>query len=105
MIFVYVLQGEDGKRYVGITNNLERRLMEHRSHHTKGGQLLGNFTLVLTEEYPDYTSARKREMFLKSGPRMSQTATTVFLIVDISYNPKTYSEYHINLEIVRSSHI
>jgi predicted GIY-YIG superfamily endonuclease len=53
MIFVYVLRGHDGKRYVGITNNLERRLAEHRAHHSKGGQLLGSFTLVLTEEYPD----------------------------------------------------
>jgi len=29
--------------------------------------MLGEFTLVLTEEFPDHASARKREVFLKSG--------------------------------------
>ncbi len=67
MIFVYVLRGQDGKRYVGITNNIERRLSEHRAHHSKGGQLLGSFSLVHTEDYPDHSAARKREIFLKSG--------------------------------------
>ena len=67
MVFLYVLQGVNGKRYVGITNNLQRRLSEHRTHHSKGGQLLGEFALVLTEEYADYSSARSREVFLKSG--------------------------------------
>jgi putative endonuclease len=66
MVFVYVLQGAK-KRYVGITNNLGRRLAEHRSGRTKGAQIIGSFTLLHTEEFPDYSSARKREKFLKSG--------------------------------------
>jgi putative endonuclease len=67
MITVYVLSGETGTRYVGITNNLPRRLSEHHAHRSKGGQLLGAFSLALTEEYPDYATARRREIFLKSG--------------------------------------
>ena len=67
MVYVYVLCGSKGKRYVGITNNPARRLEEHRSHHTKGGQILGDVDLVLCEPYPDYASARTREIFLKSG--------------------------------------
>lgn len=52
MVYVYVLEGVDtGKRYVGITNNLYRRLTEHRSKRTKGGQLLGDFTLLLVEHF------------------------------------------------------
>ncbi|MGD9109536.1 MAG: GIY-YIG nuclease family protein [Phycisphaerales bacterium] len=66
MITVYVLQGR-AKRYVGITNNLERRLAEHRSGKTKGSQIIKDFALFYTEEFPDYKSARKREKFLKSG--------------------------------------
>jgi putative endonuclease len=66
MVTVYVLQGNN-KRYVGITNSLDRRLSEHRSGSTKGGQIIGQFRLLHTEEFPDYTSARKREKFLKSG--------------------------------------
>ena len=68
MVYVYVLEGVDtGKRYVGITNNLDRRLIEHRSKRTKGGQLLGDFTLLHVEHFRNYNVARKREIFLKSG--------------------------------------
>ena len=67
MIYLYVLQGEKGKRYVGITNNLERRLSEHRSGKTKGGQIIGEFKLLHIEKFEDYKEARKREVFLKSG--------------------------------------
>ncbi|MGA2915877.1 MAG: GIY-YIG nuclease family protein [Sedimentisphaerales bacterium] len=66
MITVYVLQGKN-KRYVGITNNLARRLAEHRSGHTKSAQIIGQFKLLHTEEFGDYISARKREKYLKSG--------------------------------------
>ena len=66
MVTVYVLQGET-RRYVGMTSDLTRRLAEHRSGNTKGGQAIGEFQLLHTEEFPDYTSARKREKFLKSG--------------------------------------
>ena len=68
-ITVYVLRGlETRKRYVGITKDLERRLAEHRQASSKGGQMLGAFELVLTEDdYPSYQAARTREKFLKSG--------------------------------------
>jgi len=66
MIVVYVLQGKS-KRYVGITNNLSRRLAEHKSGHTKSAQVIGQFKLLHTEKFPDYKSARKRGKYLKSG--------------------------------------
>jgi putative endonuclease len=66
MVTVYVLEGKQ-KRYVGITNNLARRLTEHSSGRTKAGQVIGNFKLLHTEQCPDYKSAREREKFLKSG--------------------------------------
>jgi len=66
MVTVYVLQGKT-KRYVGITNNLTRRLAEHKSGHTKSAQVIGQFKLLHTEEFPNHISARKREKFLKSG--------------------------------------
>jgi predicted GIY-YIG superfamily endonuclease len=67
MIVLYVLKGKTGKRYIGITNNLSRRLREHGMKTTKAGQILENFSLLCTEEFSDYGSARKREIFLKSG--------------------------------------
>jgi predicted GIY-YIG superfamily endonuclease len=65
MATVYVLQGKT-KRYIGITNNLYRRLAEHRSGHTKSAQVIGQFELLHAEEFPDHISARKRKKFLKS---------------------------------------
>jgi len=67
VVTLYILKGDNGKRYAGITKNLERRLKEHRSHRSKGSQVLGEFILIYTAAYPDYKSARKQEVFLKSG--------------------------------------
>ena len=67
MVTVYVLEGSTGRRYVGITNNLRRRLKEHRSGCTRSGRLIGGFRLLHKEEYPDHAGARDREKFLKSG--------------------------------------
>jgi putative endonuclease len=66
MITVYVLQGK-AKRYVGITNNLERRLREHRNGGTQSAKIIGPFSLLHTEQYPTYLHARNREKYLKSG--------------------------------------
>ena len=68
MISVYVIEGGvSEKRYVGITNDLPRRLSEHRNNRSKAGQILGQFQLIHSEEFPDYPTARAREKFLKSG--------------------------------------
>ena len=67
MISVYVLQGQFGKRYVGLTNDLDRRMKEHRSGNTMGGQLIGKFQLLHTEQFDNCPSARDREKYLKSG--------------------------------------
>jgi putative endonuclease len=66
MVIVYVLQGKE-ERYIGITNNLARRLAEHRSGRTKGGQIIKDFALFYRKQCPDCRSAREREKFLKSG--------------------------------------
>jgi putative endonuclease len=67
MVTVYVLKGISGKRYVGITNDLTRRLREHHSNRSKGSQVIGEFFLLHTEEFADHSSARTREKYLKSG--------------------------------------
>jgi len=67
LITLYVLKGKTGKRYVGITNILSRRLEEHRSRKTKGSQLLDEFFVLHKETFSDYKSARRKEKFLKSG--------------------------------------
>jgi putative endonuclease len=67
MVTLYVLKGETGKRYVGITNDLSRRIKEHCSQHSKGGQLLGDISVIYTEIFDDYATARAKEKFFKSG--------------------------------------
>jgi len=68
MITLYILQGTETHRlYVGITNNLGRRLREHRKKQSAGSRALGKFKLIHTEEFSEYSLARKREKFLKSG--------------------------------------
>ena len=67
LITLYVLKGKTGKRYVGITNDLSGRIYEHRLKKSKAGQLLDEFQVLYTEEFPDHGAARRRERFLKSG--------------------------------------
>ncbi|MBP6506579.1 MAG: GIY-YIG nuclease family protein [Opitutaceae bacterium] len=65
MVTVYILQGEK-RRYVGITNDLLRRLREHAGS-SHSGRLIGKFTVLHTEEFGSHAEARVREKFLKSG--------------------------------------
>jgi putative endonuclease len=68
LLALYVLGSRcNGKRYVGITNDLPRRLREHAAGKSKAGQLLSDWYVVHTEHFPDHVSARGREKFLKSG--------------------------------------
>ena len=64
---VYVLKDEEGKLYKGVTNNLERRVAEHRRHNTRTTSLMGELTIAYTEKFDNFESARKRELYLKSA--------------------------------------
>jgi putative endonuclease len=67
-VTVYVLRSKrSGKRYVGITNDLNPRLREHTSRNTKAGQLVADAEVIYTGQLPDHAAARARERFLKSG--------------------------------------
>jgi putative endonuclease len=79
MIILYVIRSEVNKElYVGITNNLERRLAEHekgKNRYTKG---LRPWKHVHQEEYPDYASARKQEKYYKSGSGKEKLKRMIF---------------------------
>lgn len=40
-VYVYILKGANGRHYIGTTNDLERRLQQHRSGHTHTTKRLG----------------------------------------------------------------
>jgi putative endonuclease len=68
MIILYVIQSIDKKyRYIGITNNIERRLKQHNNGYNKNTKFYRPFKLILTEKFKNYKDARGREIFLKSG--------------------------------------
>ncbi|MFH1781175.1 MAG: GIY-YIG nuclease family protein [Patescibacteria group bacterium] len=66
MFFVYVLQSiKDGKRYVGCTNNLKRRLQEHNSGLAESTRYRIPFKLIYFEAYLNRSDAFAREKILK----------------------------------------
>jgi len=65
--FVYFLKSlKDGKFYVGVKDNFERRLAEHNNGLSKSTRGRRPFITTRIEEYSDIQSAYKRERFLKS---------------------------------------
>ncbi|QOR77173.1 MAG: GIY-YIG nuclease family protein [Thermoflavifilum sp.] len=66
--YVYVLKSEDYPRfYIGITNDIHRRLSEHNQGHTRSTRMYRPWHVVWVEKHPDRKEARKRESYLKSG--------------------------------------
>jgi len=53
--------------YVGMTNDLNRRMGEHTRGQTKYTRKFSDFNLIFSEEFEDYKIARKKEKYLKSG--------------------------------------
>jgi len=68
MFTVYVLRSlKNGYRYIGQTNDLERRLLGHNSGLTKSIKSQTPFILVYKEIFNSRLEATRREKFLKSG--------------------------------------
>ncbi|HEY4506112.1 MAG TPA: GIY-YIG nuclease family protein [Candidatus Paceibacterota bacterium] len=67
MYTVYVLRDSMGRLYKGLTNNLQRRLQEHRSGQTKSTSHMGDLRVVYTEEFKEFAVARSREVYLKTA--------------------------------------
>ena len=67
MYTIYVLKDIHGKLYKGCTNNLERRLKEHKSGGTVTTSRMTGITVVYKEEFDIFSEARKRELYFKSA--------------------------------------
>jgi putative endonuclease len=71
LFWVYVIQNPQGKRYIGQTDRLERRLHQHNdpaytlTRTTK--RFPGSWTLVHSETFPTRAEALAREKALKSS--------------------------------------
>lgn len=65
---VYILRTSSNTFYTGQTNNLEKRLKEHKNKTSKSAKYLRgfkSFELVYQETYPTLSEALKREIKIK----------------------------------------
>lgn len=68
MFFVYAIKSEVRNYiYVGLTDNFDRRLLQHNSGQNITTRAYTPFVVVLVEFYETRPEARKREKYLKSG--------------------------------------
>jgi len=68
MFYVYALKSKTRNYiYVGLTNNLKRRIDQHNQGKSKTTKPYRPFTLIHSEVFETRPDARKREIYLKSG--------------------------------------
>lgn len=75
--FIYILRTQNNKLYIGHTNSLDRRELEHKTHH-HGAKFIednkSSFGLVYFEKFNTRTEAMKREEQLKGWTRAKKEA-------------------------------
>lgn len=65
---VYALKSKNRQYiYVGLTNNLERRMLQHNNGREQTTKPYAPFELLYQEMAPTRQQARVREKYLKSG--------------------------------------
>ena len=78
MIFtVYILRTSSNTLYIGQTNNLEKRLLEHKNKTGKSAKYIryfDSFQLVYKEEYQTRAEAMRREYELKQWTKAQKEA-------------------------------
>ncbi|MBI5371387.1 MAG: GIY-YIG nuclease family protein [Sphingobacteriales bacterium] len=68
MYYVYVIRSEvDGRFYVGISENTEKRLEQHNKGMTFSTKGYRPWKVFFAEKFETRLEARKREVYLKSG--------------------------------------
>ena len=73
--YVYMMTNHSGTLYVGVTNDLRRRVWEHKQKLIEGFTKRYNITrLVYYEETPDVNTAIDREKQIKGWLRKKKIA-------------------------------
>jgi len=63
--FVYMLENVDGRHYIGITTDPERRLVEHNNGSTRSTRPFRPWKLIYSKDFETRKEACKREWYLK----------------------------------------
>ena len=75
LYYVYILASDSRRTYIGVTNDLRRRVWQHRNKRVVGFTADYNITsLVHFETTPDVRSAISREKELKGWRREKKVA-------------------------------
>jgi len=73
--YTYIMASESGTLYTGMTNNIKKRVYEHKKHLIEGFTDKYNVTkLLYFETFSEPTSAIKREKQIKSWRRQKKVA-------------------------------
>lgn len=73
--YVYIMSSQIGMLYIGITNDLIRRVFQHKNKQVEGFTKKHNITrLIYYEETNDVNAALSREKQLKSWNRSKKLA-------------------------------
>jgi putative endonuclease len=68
MYYVYVLKSVNfNKVYVGLTTNIDKRLIQHNSGKIKSNKAYTPFIVVYFETFKTREDARKKEKYFKAG--------------------------------------
>jgi len=68
MFFVYAIKSTIRNYiYVGLTNNIERRITEHNKGENRSTKPYKPFLLIYSEEWETREQARRREKYFKTG--------------------------------------
>lgn len=77
MFYVYILRTSSNTLYIGQTNNLKRRLEEHKNKSSKAAKYIryfSSFNLVYSEKYQTRKEAMQREAQLKKLSKAKKEA-------------------------------
>ena len=87
--YVYIMTNHSGTFYVGVTNDLERRVLEHKEYKIEGFTKKYRINrLVFYEETPSRRAAIEREKEIKGWKRDKK----VRLIESVNHGWKDISE-------------
>ena len=69
MYYLYIIKSlsVNNWRYIGISDDVEKRLRQHNSGKTRSTKAYVPFKIIYTENFPDKSSARGREIYLKKS--------------------------------------
>ena len=85
MFSLYIIKSiNKDYNYLGVTNNLERRLKDHNAGINKSTKPYKPFLLACKGEYKTLSEARKREWFFKCTPEGGKLKRKILNIAGVA---------------------